>query len=379
MRHWKLALTAAVLAGTMAVAAAAQSMGRINGTVKDENGNPWPGVTVVIQSPDTGAKFTLKTDSKGKYMQMGIMPGVYTITFETTKFPAQVYKVRVEGGSELTQDINFKELLAKNPGYLEAMKKEAAAKKQFAQLKQYFETGRKAMDQVHTLQSQMATQPAAQQTQTQQQIQQLSQTAITSLTQAVQVAGPTNSNLPVILGNLALAYQDAGQHDKAADTFVKASQLEPTNPNYLLGAATNLAYGGKIQEASADCEKIAAVSATTVGTCWRNIGVVLYNTNQLQAAVTPLQKATQVNPNDADAWFLLGNALMNTMQSKMVNGKLTAVVVPGTVEAFQKYLELAPNGPEADQARQSLMALQQLGAGVDTKFIAPGDKKKKHR
>ncbi len=378
MRHWKLALTAVVVAGMMAVAAAAQATGRISGTVKDENGNPWPGVTVLIESPDTGSKYTLTTDSKGKYMQMGIMPGIYTITFETKKFPEQEFKVRVGGGSELTQDIDFKELLAKNPGYLEAIKKEAAAKKQFAQLKQYFEAGRKAMDQIHALQAQVDAQPAAQQAQTKQQILQLSQTAITSLTQAQQVAGPTNSNMPVILGNLALAYQDAGQHDKAADTFVKASQMEPTNPNYLLGAATNLAYSGKIQEASADCDKIAPISAITVGTCWRNLGVVLYNTSQLQAAVTPLQKATQANPNDADAWFLLGNALMNTMQSKMVNGKLTAVVVPGTVEAFQKYLELAPNGPQADQAKQSLMALQQLGAGVNTKFIAPKDKKKKH-
>jgi tetratricopeptide (TPR) repeat protein len=378
MRHWKLALTAVVVAGMMAVAAAAQATGRVSGTVKDENGNPWPGVTVVVQSSDTGTKYTLTTDKKGKYMQMGVMPGIYTITFETKKFPDQVFKVRVEGGAELTQNIDFKELLAKNPGYLEAMKKQAAAKKQFAQLKQYFEAGRKAMDQIHALQAQMDTQPAAQQAQTQQQILQLSQTAITSLTQAQQVAGPTNSNLPVIIGNLALAYQDAGQHDKAADAFVKAAQLEPTNPNYLLGAATNLAYSGKIQEASADCDKIAPISATTVGTCWRNLGVVLYNTNQLQAAVTPLQKATQANPNDADAWFLLGNALMNTMQSKMVNGKLTAVVAPGTVEAFQKYLELAPNGPEAAQAKQSLMALQQLGAGVNTKFISPGSKKK-HR
>ena len=121
---------------------------------------------------------------------------------------------------------------------------------------------------------------------------------------------------------------------------------------------------------------MAALPGAQPAVCWRNLGVVLYNTNQLKDAVTPLQKATQADPANAPTWFLLGNALMNTMQSKMVNGKLTAVVNPGTVEAYQKYLELAPNGPEAAQAKQTLQVLQQLGAGVDTKFIAP--KKKKH-
>ena len=77
----------------------------------------------------------------------------------------------------------------------------------------------------------------------------------------------------------------------------------------------------------------------------------------------------KADPSNADTWYLLGSALMNTMQSKMVNGKLTAVVAPGTVEAYQKYLTIAPNGPHAGDAKQALQVLQQLGAGVDTKFI----------
>ncbi len=376
MRHWKTALAAIVVAGALAVAAAAQSMGRVNGTVKDENGNPWPGVTVVIHSDDTGSTFTATTDAKGQYSQMGVAAGIYTITFQTDKFPPQEFRVRVAGGGTLVQDLNFKELIAKNPQYLEAIKKQAAAKQQFAQLKVHFEAGRKALSQIDALRQQMASQPAAQQTQSQQQIATLSQTAITELSQAQKIAGPKNSNLPTIVGNLALAYEAAGNHAEAANSFSQAAQLDPTNPNYLLGAATNLAYAGKIPDASADCEKVTALAAPTGATCWRNLGVVLYNTNHLQDAVVPLQKATQADPTNADTWFLLGNALMNTMQSKMVDGKLTAVVNPGTVEAYQKYLQMAPNGPNAEQAKQTLQVLQQLGAGVDTKFIAP--KKKKH-
>ncbi|MDE3136858.1 MAG: carboxypeptidase regulatory-like domain-containing protein [Acidobacteriota bacterium] len=368
-------MAAILVAGTLAVAAAAQSMGRISGSVKDENGNPWPGVTVVIHSDDTGATFNVTTDAKGQYSQMGVAAGIYTITFQTDKFAPQVFRVRVEGGGTLTQDVDFKALIAKNPQYAEAVKKQEAAKQKFTELKVHFAAGRKALSQIDALRQQMGSQPAAQQEQSKQQIAQLSQTAVTELSAAQKIAGPKDSNLPTIVGNLALAYEAAGKHAEAADSFTQAAQLDPTNPNYLLGAATNLAYGGKLQDASADCEKVAALAAPTGATCWRNIGVVLYNTNQLKDAVVPLQKATQADPTNADNWFLLGNALMNTMQSKMVDGKLTAIVNPGTVEAYQKYLQLAPNGPQAEQAKQTLQVLQQLGAGVDTKFIAPPKKK----
>jgi tetratricopeptide (TPR) repeat protein len=369
MRHWKAMMVVVVMAGALAVAAAAQMMGRISGKVTDENGKPWPGVTVVISNPDTGSKFTVKTDSKGEYLQMGVTPGAYKITFETQKYPPQEFNIQVQAGGHAVKDLDFKKLLEQNPQYQAAIKKQKAEKAKFAKLKQHFEAGRKAMDQINALNKQLYSQPAAQQAQTKQQIAQLSQTAITELSAAEKVAGPTNTNLPTIVGNLALAYQAAGKHAEAAQTFEKAAQMQPTNSGYLLGAATNLAYQGKIQEAGADCDKVTALSAPDGATCWRNLGVVLYNTNKLKDAVGPLQKAVKADPSNADTWYLLGSALMNTMQSKMVNGKLTAVVAPGTVEAYQKYLTIAPNGPHAGEAKQALQVLKQLGAGVDTKFI----------
>lgn len=374
MRHWKTALAVMAMATALAVTAAAQMASRIQGTVKGPDGKPWAGITVEITNQRTGTKYTTKTDDHGNYRQVGLEPGNYTITFITEKFPPQKYAVSVDPNAQATQDIDYKKLLEANPGYLEAVKKQEAQKKQFAQLKLHFTAGRKAIDQINALRQQMHAQPATQQAQTQQQISQLSQTAVTELSQAEQIAGPKDKNLPTIVGNLALAYELGGKHAEAAETYTKAAALQPANPELLLGAATNLAYAGKLDEASADCEKVATMSAPDAGTCWRNLGVVLYNTNHLQEAVTPLQKATKADPSNADTWYLLGTALMNTMKSKMVNGKLTAIISPGTVDAYQKYLDLAPNGPHADEAKQALQVLQQLGAGVDTKYIAP----KKH-
>lgn len=374
MRHGKTLGWVATLIGLLAVAALAQGTSKLQGTVKDQNGKPWPGVTIVITNDATKAQSTVTTDARGQYSQPGLAPGNYTVDFKTPGFPINPIQMKIQPGTTITQDLDLKELLAKNPKYLEELKKQESAKTQFAQLKQHFEAGTKAAAQARALQAQLGSEPAAQQTQTQQQIAQLSQQAVSDFSQAEQIAGPKDSNLPTIIGNLANAYELAGNHAAAAEQYAKASALSPTDPALLQGAATNLAYAGKIAEASADCEKIAAIPQANSAACWGNIGVVLYNTNQLQAAVAPLQKATLADPKNADYWYLLGTALMNTMQSKMVNGKLTAVVAPGTVEAYQKYLDLAPNGPRAAEAKAALQVLQQLGAGVSTKYIAP----KKH-
>ena len=351
----------------------AQSVGNVAGSVEDATGKPWQGVSVTLDYAKTKAHFATKTDANGKFSFEKVPAGDYTITFDTGEYPPEPFQITVKPGSTLSEDLNFQKLIAKNPKLAEELKKA----KQFVVLKKHFEAGLQAIDQIKSLQQQLSTEPAAQQSATQQQITQLSQTAVNELQQAQKVASPTDANMPTILGNLGLVYELSGNHDQAAAMFTQAAQLKPTDPDLLMGAATNLAYSGKIQEASADCDKAVALSPQSGGNCWRNIGVVLYNTNQMKQAVEPLQKATQADPSNADTWYLLGESLMNNMQSKMVNGKLTAVVAPGTAEAFQKYLQLAPNGPNAPNAKQALQVLQQLGAGVNSKFVAPGGKKKR--
>lgn len=375
MRHWKTTLTAVAMAGLLAVAAMAASTGIVTGTVENDKGAPWQGVVVTLLNAKTGAQLSAKTDATGTFKIEKVPAGNYRITFETSEYPPQGFDVVVKGGATQKVDINFKKLIEKNPQFAAQLKKQ----QQFANLKKHFDAGIQAMNKVKTLQQQLGSEPAAQKSATQQQIAQLSQTAIGELQTAQKSASPKDANLPTILGNLGLAYELSGDHAKAAAAFTQASQLKPTDPGLLLGAATNLAYAGKIQDASSDCTKVATLSPQDGGTCWRNIGVVLYNVNKMQDAIVPLQNASKADPSDPTTWYLLGEALMNAMQSKMVNGKLTAIVKPGTAEAFEKYLKLAPNGPNAAASKQALDVLKQLGAGVNTKFVAPSKEKKKKR
>ncbi|MGA8581533.1 MAG: hypothetical protein WB579_22785, partial [Bryobacteraceae bacterium] len=48
--------------------------------------------------------------------------------------------------------------------------------------------------------------------------------------------------------------------------------------------------------------------------------------------------------------------------------------VPGTAEAFKKYLELTPNGPHAEEAKAML---ETLGSTIQTQYKNPESGKKK--
>jgi hypothetical protein len=59
---------------------------------------------------------------------------------------------------------------------------------------------------------------------------------------------------------------------------------------------------------------------------------------------------------------------------KTTGDKIEVTPKPGTIEAYQKAIELDPNGIWGTQAKQGLEQLQQLTGGIETKV---GNKKKK--
>ena len=127
--------------------------------------------------------------------------------------------------------------------------------------------------------------------------------------------------------------------------------------------SADLAQLEQLPEATATCNKILSVQPPAKDIqagCYKNIAIVLTNRARLSDAIPPLEKATQLNPQDAFAWKLLGDALMNSISSKSQNGQIVYVVPPGTVHAYEKYLQFEPNGPYAGQVRAALEGLAKL-------------------
>ena len=171
-----------------------------------------------------------------------------------------------------------------------------------------------------------------------------------------------DKDIPVILSNLGLAYSGVGQYQVAINTLEEAAKLKPAVGTYMeLG--TDLAQVGRMPEATAACDKILTVDRTAKNMqagCYKNVAIVLTNKGKLLEAIAPLQKVTLLNPQDALSWKLLGDSLSNTITSKSQDGKIVYVIPPGTLEAYQRYLQLDPNGPYAGQVKSALEGFAQF-------------------
>lgn len=179
-----------------------------------------------------------------------------------------------------------------------------------------------------------------------------------------------------IMSNLGLAYGGVGRFQDAITVLQQAAILKPAAGTYMeLG--TDFAQVGKMPEATATCEKILVADPQAKNMqagCYKNVAIVLTNNGKLADAIVPLQRATQLNPQDALAWKLLGDALTNTITSKSEGGKIVYVVPLGTIEAYQKYLQLEPSGSYAGQVQAALEGLAKLTKSGST----PAETKEKN-
>ena len=94
-----------------------------------------------------------------------------------------------------------------------------------------------------------------------------------------------------------------------------------------------------------------AESAANPAAAYFNLCIIHYNARDVARAVDACDKTTAADPGKAEAYFLKG-AMLFTEAKPDKNGKVTAP--PGTSEALHKYLELAPQGSYASNAKQML-------------------------
>jgi tetratricopeptide (TPR) repeat protein len=364
----------AVLAGVCAPRAAAQSNGGISGQILDITGKPWPDIGIQAVS-DQGAKQEGKTDANGKYAVRNLRPGVYTVSI-ILPAPNKPYEVqcRVQGGEETKVDVNFKDIVAKQGAEAqEQVKKQEEEKQKFQSMKVHFDAAVALLEKVKQDKADLVKAPADQRDPLKQTLADDAGKAVTELEAAKGAASEKDPNLNLILARLGDAYEAAGRSDDAINAYRQAIAQKPTAAYYNnLGGI--LGRAGKIDEATAAYQKSAELDPTNAAQAWRNFGITLYNANRLKEAVDPLKKATELDPKSAQAWYLLGAALVGTMETKKVGDKLEFVIAPGTIEAYQKAQELDPNGTYGVQAKQGLEALQQIAPGIDTKV---NTKKKK--
>jgi len=372
-------LLAGALVTVLAPHAAAQN-GSIAGTILDINGKPWFGLNVEAVS-DQGAKSDAKTDAQGMFAIRNLRPGVYTVTITTFPPPNEkqaavpMGQLKVTSGEEAKRDMNFKEIMAKQGAEAqEKVKKDAEEKQKFEGMKAHFTAGTAFLEQERKAKDELTKATPDQRDALKQNLKDLSDKASTEFQAAQKAAAEKDPNQHLLWAKLGESYDIAGRNEEAAQAYQQAVLAKPDDPGYYNNLGNVLARAGKIDEARAAYTKSAELDPAKAATAWRNFGISLYNANRLGDAVEPLQKSAQLDPNNAQTWYLLGASLVYKMTVKKVGDKDVPEFAPGTIEAYQKAVELDPNGPYGQDAKKGLEQLQLIAPGINIKVDA---KKKK--
>jgi tetratricopeptide (TPR) repeat protein len=329
--------------------------GGLTGKARDENGNPLAGYQILIERQDIRGTYRVKTNKKGEYIYIGLPIGNYKVTLQNPAGQALVFlNTRIGLGDPTTLDFDLakekefaaeaqKKAIEEDPELKRKMEQQAKETKEFTGLKELFEQG-----QALYAQKQYADAAAV-------------------FERALPLA--KEKNVPVVLERMADSYHKARQYDKAVAYYHKAIEASPSQASYYNNLGNVYAEMGKVQEAAAQFQKAAEINPSEASRYYFNYGAVMYNTGKMDESSEAFKKATEIDPGFADAYFWLGQALMGKA-TLADDGSI--VPAPGTAEALEKYLELAPDGRNATTAQQ---LLQTIEAGVETRYKR--EKKKK--
>ena len=373
---------AAAMAGMAFLAAASLAQtARLEGDVIGFDGKPLLGGVVKMHRTDIGQDFQTKTDKKGHFIQMGLQPGgIFVISIEVDGklvdsqpgkatlvdpkpmvFDLQKSKVAkdltnaalakaIQAGGTITPDMERGLTDEQKEALHNKLKADAESIKKNKELNDAYTAGVTAMEQKQWDQ------------------------AISSLDKASQI-DPKQTAIWVNLADSYLADaatktgadRDA-QNQKGMDAYNKAIELKPDDAAIHNNYGRALANAKKYPEAQAEMAKAAQLDPPGAGKYYYNLGAILVNINQTDAAAEAFQKAIAADPNYADAYYQYGVSLMAKAQIS-ADGKITPA--PGTVEAFQKCLSFGDKCTFAQQATDSIAA---LGSAVEVQFSDPNKK-----
>lgn len=348
----------------------------MEGNVKGEDGKPVQGAVIKITRTDIKGNYQVKTDKKGHFLYAGLPLGMYDVSVEIGGAAKDSVKgVRLHGDMPPV-DFDLAKSAAGGPGEQGGQTQPAAqdatrgmSAQQKAELEKQLKEREEAMKKNKELNDAFnAGMTAAQAKQWDQAIASFNKASELDAKQHVVWAQLAEAEM-----NFAATKSGAeadAETAKGLDAYQKAIELKPDDAGYHNNFALSLAKAKKFPEAQAELTKAATLDPPNAGRYYYNLGALLVNSGQNEPAGDAFKKAIDIDPNYADAQYQYGVFLLSKA-TVAADGKVTPV--GGTAEAFQKYLQLKPDGPFADSAKQMLAT---LGTTLDTSYKNPAGSKK---
>jgi tetratricopeptide (TPR) repeat protein len=302
--------TAVAAAFSILVAAEAFAQrGAYRGKLVDEQGNPMEGVVCTAELHGGGGRATSVTTKKnGEFVKAGIPVGNYVVScdkegYRPLRLPAQV-------SSNEQADLGTVTMYRLAPG--ELSEKDSA---RATELLEKFNISTKSDDHQATLAS------------------------------LLELAKMLPEN-PEIQFNIASTYEKLGDMDKALEHYQKAGELKPDFYDAWLSIGDIQGKRKAWPEAAAAMKKAIDLKATDPIALF-NYAVYAQNAGDLAAAESAYEKTLAIDPGRAMAHYQLGLMAVSKEQND------------AAIAHFEKFLELAPNDPQAQAAKGVIEALKQ--------------------
>lgn len=319
-----LGLSTPAIAWTLEATEAPQAQGEVRGRVIGMDGKPVEGATVTIIPKDSsGQKFQTSSNRNGEFRQARVPAGAYVITATKDKL-SQSYAIEVKG--DLNLDLKLGESAA-------AAGKEEAARREAIQAA--FSEGAKLSNEGKH------------------------DEAIAKFQEVLKEVPKCGE----CYANIGAVYVMKDDLAKAEENYKQAISINPNVIEAYNGLAGIYNSQKRFKEAAAMSAEAAKRSETASPGGGGNVGAlynqaaILWNNPEADPAEIHaiLSKAIKADPNHAEAHFLMGNVLVKMGAASA--DKMTELFGQAATE-FETYLKLAPNGPNADKAKESFEQLK---------------------
>lgn len=368
------------------VLAHSQATGKIHGHITNPAGASQTGGTVTLVattrlasgpglSAQTAEKGVFTVDANGDYT--GEAPaGTYDVVYRTADMPAgktadQFSGVKITAGQDTLQDFDMS-----RKEYIEKLSPEQ--QKQAEELRKHNSEALKANEVIKGLNADLKTVTqdikdadnarvaaaaslgaSASKTDLDAKTDEIRTAKYTEVETLMKKDTQAKADASVLWADLGQAQVGLKKYDDAATALQKALDIESTSkkPNPSVQGLANSELGeafarqGKVPEANAAYDAAVKVNPTQAAFYYKNEAVIFSQIGNADAQAAAADEAIKADPTQAILYYLKGQGLI---AKATVDTTGRYVLPPGCAEAYQKYVELAPTGPYAADAKAIL-------------------------
>jgi regulator of sirC expression with transglutaminase-like and TPR domain len=340
----RLTLFVAIILVSLCTIASAQvrGRGRLQGIVTDKStSKPLVGAVVTISLPSGNTTpIVSKTDSRGRWSALGLTSGLWNIDIVAPGYQTS------RGTANVSETQQF-------PMIQTGMNPQVVEETQAAAVAQTPLIPKEAADAITEGQDLMKLKegdpaPAGGAAVTANDVHENAKKAVTDFEKAmplIPVDKPEGKRIhDQLLQLMAQAYYRAGDLPKAIATLEAVTAADPANTPEAVLLANLYLQNGQLDAGKSLLEKLPA-SAITDPNAYINVGILFLNKNNPTDAATYFAKAIEMNPKGGDGFYYRGLAYAQLKKNAEARSD------------FEQVLALAPDSPEAKDAKAMLAAL----------------------